>query len=44
MSKFGIHEDTKLDKSLKKYCQEIFEKHYNVTTERFIEIFGRSYK
>lgn len=44
MSRNSVHEDACLDKSLKKHCQEVFEKHYNVTTERFIEIFGRNYK
>lgn len=43
MSMYGVHSDTLLDLKLKRMCQETFERHYNVSRERFIEIFGRSY-
>lgn len=44
MSRFGIHTDKTLDRSIKALCQEAWEKKYGGTTEDFIRIFGKSYK
>jgi hypothetical protein len=40
MSKYGVHFDKALDRSLKEECQKAFERKYN---EDFIKVFGKSY-
>lgn len=40
VSKYGVHFDNALDRSLKEECQKAFERKYN---EDFIKVFGKSY-
>ena len=39
----GVHFNRKLDLTIKAKCQIEWQKHYNKTTEDFIERYGRSY-
>ena len=42
MSKFGVHNDKKLDAELKRICQEKWETRYGSRAD-FVKTFGRNY-
>lgn len=43
LTDFSVHFNRGLDLDLKQKCQREFQRQYGCTTERFVQIFGRSW-
>lgn len=42
-SKNSVHFNIKVDRELKRQCEEVWLKHYNKTVDDFIKRYGRNY-